>query len=162
MPNLYDFRVKGIRGDDCALSSFKGKVCLIVNVASECGLTPQYDGLQRLYSEYRDRGLEVLGFPCNQFGEQEPGSESQIARFCESNYDVQFPMFSKVDVNGTGRDPLFAWLTGLEVGPGATGDVVWNFGKFLVGRDGEVVARFDPPTEPCANVVKQEIEQALG
>jgi len=131
-------------------------------VASACGLTPQYDGLQRLYSEYRDQGLEILGFPCNQFGAQEPGSESEIAEFCETNFGVEFPMFSKIEVNGGERHPLYAWLTGEEVGPDGAGDVAWNFAKFLVGRDGELVARFEPATEPCAAEVKQRIEAALG
>ena len=162
MANLHDFEVKSIRGDACSLSSFEGKVCLIVNVASECGLTPQYDGLQRLYSEYRGRGFEILGFPCNQFGAQEPGSESEIATFCETNFGVEFPMFSKIDVNGDGRDPLYSWLTGAETGPDAAGDVAWNFAKFLVGKDGAVVARFAPPTEPCSEDVKTKIEEALG
>jgi glutathione peroxidase len=162
MANLYDFQVKSIRGDDCALSSFKGKVCLIVNVASACGLTPQYDGLTRLYKEYKEQGLEILGFPCNQFGAQEPGTETEIATFCETNFGVEFPMFSKVDVNGEGRNPLYAWLTEVEVGPDKSGDVAWNFAKFLVDRDGDLIARFDPPTEPCAESVKQKIEAALG
>jgi glutathione peroxidase len=162
MAVLHDFKVKGIRGDDCALTAFEGRVCLIVNVASQCGLTPQYDGLQRLYSEYADQGLEILGFPCNQFGAQEPGTEDEIATFCETNYGVQFPMFSKLDVNGAGRDPLYAWLTSEETGPDPAGDIAWNFGKFLVGRDGAVLARFDPPTEPCSDAVKQKIEEALG
>ena len=162
MANLHDFQTKSIRGDDCALSSFKGKVCLVVNVASACGLTPQYDGLQRLYSEFQDQGLEILGFPCNQFGAQEPGTEAEIATFCETNFGVEFPMFGKVDVNGEGRDPLYAWLTESDVGPDSAGDVAWNFAKFLVGRDGNVIARFDPPTEPCAEAVKRKIEEALG
>jgi glutathione peroxidase len=162
MANLHDFEVKSIRGDNCKLSSFDGKVCLLVNVASECGLTPQYDGLQRLYSEYKDQGLEVLGFPCNQFGGQEPGAEAEIAKFCETNFGVEFSMFSKIDVNGDGRDPLYGWLTGEEVGPDGAGDVAWNFAKFLVGRDGELIARFEPPTEPCAQQVKEKIEAALG
>ena len=137
-------------------------MCLVVNVASACGLTPQYDGLQRLYSEYKSQGLEILGFPCNQFGAQEPGTDSEIAKFCETNFGVEFPMFSKLDVNGEGRDPLYGWLTGEEVGPEGSGDIAWNFAKFLVGRDGSLIARFDPPTEPCAEAVKQKIEAALG
>ena len=162
MANLHDFTVKSIRGDVTELSAFAGKVCLIVNVASECGLTPQYDGLQRLYAEYKDQGLEVLGFPCNQFGGQEPGAEAEIAKFCETQFGVEFPMFSKIDVNGDGRDPLFAWLSSEEVGPDGAGDVAWNFAKFLVGRDGELLARYEPPTEPCSAQVKEKIEAALG
>lgn len=162
MANLYDFKVKSIRGDDCALSNFEGKVCLVVNVASACGLAPQYDGLQRLYAEYKSQGLEILAFPCNQFGAQEPGTDSEIATFCEANFRVEFPMFSKLEVNGEGRDPLFAWLTGIEVGPAHAGDVAWNFAKFLVGRDGNLMARFEPQTEPCSAPIKQKIEAELG
>jgi len=162
MSTFHDFQAKTIRGDECALSSFSGKVCLVVNVASACGLTPQYDGLQRLYDEYREQGLEVLGFPCNQFGAQEPGDEDEIARFCETNFGVSFPMFSKVDVNGGGAHPLFAWLTTEDAAPDGAGDVAWNFAKFLVDRDGHVVARFAPPTEPCAAEVKAQVEAALG
>lgn len=162
MANLHDFEAKTIRGDECKLSSFAGKTCLVVNVASECGLTPQYDGLQRLYRDYRDRGLEVLGFPCNQFGAQEPGSEAEIADFCQTQFGVEFPMFGKVDVNGVERHPLFAWLTAEEAGPDASGDVAWNFAKFLVGPDGRLVARFAPPTEPCSEEVRTAIEEALS
>ena len=162
MSTLHDFSAKTIRGDDCDLSSFAGKVCLVVNVASQCGLTPQYDGLQRLYDEYREQGLEILGFPCNQFGSQEPGTEGEIATFCETNYAVGFPLFSKVEVNGAGADPLYQWLTGEDSKPDGAGDVAWNFAKFLINKDGRVVARFAPPTEPCSAEVKQEIEAALG
>ncbi|MGB0621694.1 MAG: glutathione peroxidase [Myxococcota bacterium] len=162
MSTLHDFSAKTIRGDDCDLSSFAGKVCLVVNVASQCGLTPQYDGLQRLYDEYREQGFEILGFPCNQFGSQEPGTEGEIATFCETNYGVGFPLFSKVEVNGAGADPLYQWLTGEDSKPDGAGDVAWNFAKFLINKDGRVVARFAPPTEPCSAEVKQEIEAALG
>lgn len=162
MPRLHDFEAKTLRGDPCNLASFEGKVCLVVNVASECGLTPQYDGLQRLYADYRGRGLEVLGFPCNQFGGQEPGDAATIADFCETNYGVEFPMFAKVEVNGPGRHPLFAWLTSEDVGPDGPGDIAWNFAKFLVGRDGALIARFAPPTEPCSADVKKLIEEALA
>lgn len=161
MPSLHDFEVDTIRGDACKLSAFSGRVCLVVNVASECGLTPQYDGLQRLYGEYRERGLEVLGFPCNQFGGQEPGSEAEIADFCERNYGVEFPMFAKLEVNGSGRHPLYAWLTSQSAPPDGAGDVAWNFAKFLIGPDGQLLARFDPATEPCAAQVKERIEEAL-
>jgi len=162
MSTLHDFQAQTIRGDECALSNFSGKVCLVVNVASACGLTPQYDGLQRLYDEYRGRGFEVLGFPCNQFGAQEPGSEEEIAKFCETNYGVTFPLFSKVDVNGDGAHPVYAWLTAEDTGPDGAGDVAWNFAKFLVDRDGRVIARFAPPTEPCAADVKARVEAALA
>ena len=161
MSTLHDFQAPTIRGDECALSNFSGKVCLVVNVASACGLTPQYDGLQRLYDEYRERGLEVLGFPCNQFGAQEPGSEEEIAKFCETNYGVTFPLFSKVDVNGDGAHPVYAWLTAEDTSPDGAGDIAWNFAKFLVDRDGRVIARFAPPTEPCAADVKAQVEAAL-
>ena len=162
MSNLHDFTARTLRGDECALSNFEGKVCLVVNVASECGLTPQYDGLQRLYSEYRADGFEILGFPCNQFGAQEPGTEAEIADFCERNYGVEFSMFGKIEVNGEGQHPLYAWLAGEAVGPDGKGDIAWNFAKFLVGRDGKLLARFAPATEPCAEAVKQQIEEALG
>ncbi len=161
MPSLHDFQAATIRGDACDLSTFEGKVCLVVNVASACGLTPQYDGLQRLYSEYRDQGFEVLGFPCNQFGGQEPGAEHEIAAFCETQFGVQFPMFGKVDVNGDDRHALYEWLSSETVGPDDAGDIAWNFAKFLVGKDGALVARFDPPTEPCAQAVKDKIDEAL-
>ncbi|MAG29501.1 MAG: glutathione peroxidase [Deltaproteobacteria bacterium] len=159
---LSDFQVNDIEGEERKLALYEGKVCLIVNVASECGHTPQYDGLQRLYSEYRDQGFEILGFPCNQFGGQEPGSDSTISAFCRSNFGVEFPMFGKIEVNGDGRDPLYAWLTRQESGPDEAGDVVWNFAKFLIGRDGRLVARFAPAVEPCAAVVKGKVEEALG
>jgi glutathione peroxidase len=162
MSSLHEFRATTIRGDDCDLAGFAGKVCLVVNVASECGLTPQYDGLQRLYEEYRGQGFEVLAFPCNQFGGQEPGSEGEIADFCETNFGVKFPLFAKVEVNGAGRHPLYAWLTSGSVGPDQAGDVAWNFAKFLVDGEGRLVARFSPPTEPCAAEVKQAIESALS
>jgi glutathione peroxidase len=161
MPSLHDFQATTLRGDACDLASFSGKVCLVVNVASACGLTPQYDGLQRLYKQYRDQGFEVLGFPCNQFGGQEPGTEEEIATFCETEFGVEFPMFGKVDVNGDGRHDLFEWLTGETSEPDGAGDIAWNFAKFLVGKDGALIARFDPPTEPCAQAVKTKIDEAL-
>jgi glutathione peroxidase len=125
-------------------------------------LTPQYDGLQRLYDEYRDRGFEILAFPCNQFGGQEPGTESEIAEFCQTNFGVEFPLFAKIDVNGEARHPLYAWLTAGTAGPDDAGDVAWNFAKFLVDGEGRLVARFAPPTEPCAADVKAKIEAALA
>jgi glutathione peroxidase len=162
MSNLYDYSAKSIDGDERKLSDFNGKVVLIVNVASECGLTPQYDGLQRLYSRYRDGGLEILGFPCNQFGGQEPGSEAEIQKFCRSNYGVEFPLFEKVEVNGDDRHPLYAWLTGQEVGPDGAGDIAWNFAKFLVARDGTLIARFEPTIEPCSTDITSRIDEELG
>ncbi len=162
MASLHDFHATTIRGDDCALDQFEGKVCLVVNVASKCGLTPQYDGLKRLYDEYRSRGFEVLGFPCNQFAGQEPGTEDEIAAFCETNFGVDFPLFSKIDVNGDDRHPLYAWMTAESIGPDEAGDVAWNFAKFLVDGRGRLIARFAPPTEPCAQEVKAAIEGALS
>jgi len=161
MSNLHDFSARTLRGDECALSNFEGKVCLVVNVASECGLTPQYDGLQRLYSEYRAEGFEVLGFPCNQFGGQEPGTEAAIADFCERNYGVEFPMFAKIDVNGEHQHPLYAWLVGEAVGPDGKGDIAWNFAKFLIGRDGQLLGRYPPATRPEDNGLRQDIADAL-
>ena len=162
MSVLCDFTAKSIEGDERKLSDFDGKICLVVNVASECGLTPQYDGLQRLYSQYRDSGLEILGFPCNQFGGQEPGSESEIQKFCHTNYGVEFDLFGKIEVNGDGQHPLYAWLTGEEVGPDGVGDIAWNFAKFLIGRDGTLIARFAPTVEPCSTDVTSRIDEALG
>lgn len=161
MPTLHDFRLTTIEGEDRSLRDFEGKVVLLVNVASKCGLTPQYDGLERLYAAHGKRGLEVLGVPCNQFAGQEPGSESEIASFCRTTYGVSFPMFAKVEVNGPGAHPLYQWLTSLDVAPEGRGDVKWNFGKFLIGRDGAPVARFEPRTEPQAKELVEKIESLL-
>ena len=146
--SIYDVDVKTIDGQDTTLAEYKGKTLLIVNVASKCGLTPQYAGLETLQETYADRGLEVLGFPCNQFGGQEPGTEEEIATFCSTNYGVTFPMFSKVDVNGEGRHELYEELTKTEDAEGKAGDVLWNFEKFLVSPEGEIVARFRPLVAP--------------
>ena len=148
MPSIYDFDVRTLAGETVSLGQFRGKVLLIVNTASECGFTPQYRGLQTLYETYRARGLEVLGFPCNQFGKQEPGGSANIAAFCEMNYGVTFPMFEKIEVNGAGAHPLYRWLTH-EV-PGVLGleAIKWNFTKFLVGREGTVAKRYAPTTKP--------------
>ena len=143
--SLYDIPVKRIDGKPATLADYKGDVLLIVNVASKCGLTPQYDGLEKLYAERKGEGFDVLGFPCNQFMGQEPGSEAQIEEFCRLTYGVQFPMFAKIDVNGAGRHPLYKAL--IDAQP-ADGDIRWNFEKFLVARNGEVVARFAPKTPP--------------
>ena len=161
MPKLHDFTLKNIDGAACSLSDYEGKAVLIVNVASKCGLTPQYDGLQRLYEEYNGRGLEILGVPCNQFAGQEPGTSEEIKDFCSTNFKVSFPLFSKLEVNGDGADPLYGWLTSLDVGPEEAGDVKWNFGKFLANKDGEIVGRFDPSTEPQAADLIAAIEGAL-
>jgi glutathione peroxidase len=150
MANLYDFKVKDIDGGNVALADYKDKVVLIVNVASKCGLTPQYEGLQRLYDEYRRQGFELLAFPCNQFMEQEPGNPAEIKEFCSVQYGVTFPLHAKLEVNGEGRPPLFMWLTAAEAGPEESGDIKWNFGKFLIGKDGQVAGRFGPQVEPCS------------
>jgi len=161
MPTLYDFQVIDIEGNEQKLSDYAGKLCLIVNVASECGLTPQYDGLQRLYTQYRENGLEILAFPCNQFGGQEPGSEGEIEKFCRTQYSVEFPMFGKIDVNGESRSPLYAWLTAEDSGPDSSGEIAWNFAKFLVDREGHVIGRFAPTVEPCAATITDCIDEAL-
>jgi glutathione peroxidase len=160
--SLYDVPVATLDGEDGHLARQKGNVTLMVNVASQCGLTPQYAGLQGLYDEYRDRGFAVLGFPCNQFGAQEPGAPDEIAHFCETNYGVAFPMFEKVEVNGGGRHPLYEQLTRAADAEGHTGDIRWNFEKFLVSRDGEVLARFSPLVEPDAPDLVAAIEDALA
>jgi len=162
MTAAHDFMVRTIDGQTRSLGAYRGKVLLVVNVASRCGLTPQYEGLQQLYDEYRPRGLEVLGFPCNQFAGQEPGTESEIQTFCSTQYGVTFPLFAKVDVNGGGREPLYAWLTEQDAGPEGAGDIKWNFGKFLIGRDGQVAARFDPRQAPTSIELVEALEQALG
>jgi len=162
MTTLYDFTVNAIDGERRSLATSAGKVLPVVNVASRCGLTPQYAGLQQLYDAYRARGLEVLGFPCNQFAGQEPGSEAEIAAFCSTQYGVTFPMFEKLDVNGSARAPLYAWLTAQDAAPEGAGDIKWNFGKFLIGRDGAVAARFDPREAPDSAALRAVLEQALG
>ncbi len=159
MTTLGDFKATAIDGTETDLSAYEGQVVLIVNTASQCGLTGQYAGLQELHDTYADRGFTVLGFPCNQFGEQEPGDEAEIASFCDRNYGVTFPMFAKVDVNGDDTHPLFAWLK-KEKGGLLGGAVKWNFTKFLVGRDGRVLERFAPTTEPAK--LAGPIEDALG
>ncbi|MCZ7559998.1 MAG: glutathione peroxidase [Burkholderiaceae bacterium] len=149
MTAVHDFSADTIEGRARRLSQYRGKVLLIVNTASQCGLTPQYAGLEELYREYHGRGLEILGFPCNQFGAQEPGSEGEIAEFCETHYGVSFPMFAKVEVNGDAAHPLFKWLR--KQAPGLLGSeaIKWNFTKFLVDREGHVVERFAPTTAPA-------------
>ncbi len=167
MPTLFDFQVFDIEGQERKLSDYAGKLCLIVNVASECGLTPQYDGLQRLYTQYRpdaggsDSGLEILAFPCNQFGAQEPGENKEIEKFCRTQYGVRFPLFAKIDVNGDARIPLYAWLTAEQTEPDSVGDIAWNFAKFLIDREGQVIGRFAPTVEPCSAVITDRIDEAL-
>jgi glutathione peroxidase len=159
--SIYDHPVKSLGGDEADLHDHQDKVALVVNVASECGLTPQYEGLERLQERYEDQGFTVLGFPCNQFGEQEPGSSGEIATFCSTTYGVTFPMFEKVEVNGDHRDPLYAELTQVPDAEGSAGDIQWNFEKFLVAPGGDVVARFRPTTEPEAPEVTALIEANL-
>jgi glutathione peroxidase len=159
--NLYDFTARTIDGKEQPLRDYAGKVLLLVNTASQCGLTPHYAGLQELYDNFRERGLVVLGFPCNQFGSQEPGSEGEIKKFCETRFGVRFPMFAKVDVNGTARHPLYAFLTAQPTQPDGAGDITWNFAKFLVDRSGNVAARFAPPTAPVSEEVVSAIEKLL-
>jgi len=162
MASLHDFDWKTIDGDDKSLGDYAGKAVLLVNVASKCGLTPQYEGLERLYGRFREQGLEVLGFPCNQFAGQEPGSDAEVKSFCSTEYGVSFPLFSKLEVNGSGRHPLYAWLCAEQVGPEEAGDVKWNFGKFLVGKDGRLLARFSPQVEPESPELVGAVESALG
>jgi glutathione peroxidase len=159
--SVHDFKVKNIKGEDIDLSSYKGKVLLIVNVASKCGATPQYDPLQALHAKYADKGLVVLGFPANNFGGQEPGSNEEIAEFCTSNYSVEFPMFSKVSVKGDDKAPLFTYLTAAE-NPDKQGDIGWNFEKFLVGKDGKLIRRFATRVKPDDATVVAAIEEALA
>jgi glutathione peroxidase len=161
VPEALNFKVKSLDGKDVELSKYDGKVVLVVNVASECGLTPQYKDLQAIYDQYKDQGLVVLGFPCNQFGSQEPGTEAEIKQFCTENYGVTFDMFSKVDVNGEKAAPLYKYLTALETKPKGAGKVSWNFEKFLLNRKGEVVARFEPQTKPDSTEVVSAIEKEL-
>jgi glutathione peroxidase len=146
--SLYDIDVKTIGGDTQSLAAYRGKTLLIVNVASHCGFTPQYEGLEALFRKYKEQGLVVLGFPCNQFGRQEPGTESEIQQFCTSSYDVTFPLFAKIDVNGPGTHPLYERLKSSRPGLLGTEAIKWNFTKFLVNARGEVVARFAPSDTP--------------
>ena len=158
MSAIYDITAKSISGESVSLSTFKDSALVIVNVASECGLTPHYKGLQELFNNYKDKGLMVLGFPCNQFGAQEPGSEADIQSFCEKNFGVSFPMFAKIEVNGDGTHPLYKFLKSEK--PGQDGeDIEWNFAKFLINKNGEVVKRFHPKVEPSEMAV--DIEAVL-
>jgi glutathione peroxidase len=149
MASIYDFKAKSLDGREVSLAQFKGQALLIVNTASKCGFTPQYEGLEKLYEAYKEKGLTILGFPCNQFGKQEPGDAAEIGTFCTRNYGVSFPMFDKVDVNGREAHPLYAWLKDEAPGLLGTKNIKWNFTKFLVNRDGEVVERFAPTTKPA-------------
>lgn len=160
-PAALNFTMKSIAGKDVDLSKYNGKVVVVVNTASECGLTPQYEELQALHEKYADKGVAVLGFPCNQFGKQEPGSDADIAKFCTDNYKVTFDMFSKVDVNGPNAAPLYKHLTSVDAKPKGKGDISWNFEKFVIGKNGEVVARFAPRTAPDDPEVIKVIEAEL-
>ncbi len=157
---VFDYSCKNSAGAERPLSEFSGKVLLIVNTASKCGFTPQFAGLEELYEKYRERGLEILGFPCNQFGKQDPGSNDEISEFCQLNYGVSFPMFGKIEVNGRGTDPLYQHLK--HAAPGALGTraIKWNFTKFLVNSDGEVVKRYAPATTPAQ--IEADIEELLA
>lgn len=159
MSGFFDFQVRALQGGDDLLGPLRGQVVLAVNVASRCGLTPQYYGLEALQKDLGGERFTVVGFPCNQFGAQEPGSEAEIATFCSTTYGVSFPMSAKLEVNGSGRDPLYAWLTAPE--NGHPGDITWNFQKFLIGRDGRVRARYAPPTKPQDAGLVQDIAAAL-
>jgi len=148
MTTIYDFEVKQINGEMKTLNEYKGKILLIVNTASKCGFTPQYKGLQELYEKYKDKGFEILAFPCNQFMNQEPGTNDEIQSFCQLNYGVTFEVFSKIDVNGEQADPLFNYLSDKARGAFGTKGIKWNFTKFLIDRDGQVIKRFSPQTKP--------------
>jgi glutathione peroxidase len=160
MSTAYDFTANDIDGQPRSLSEYAGKVLLVVNVASKCGFTPQYTGLEQLWKTYRDRGLVVLGFPCDQFGHQEPGDEAEIKNFCSLDYGVDFPLFSKIDVNGSGAHPLWKWLKEEKGGLLGIDAIKWNFTKFLVGRDGKVIKRYAPTEKPES--LQGDIEAALG
>lgn len=158
--SIHQIEVKTITGDLQKLEDFKGKTLLIVNVASACGLTPQYTGLEALYQKYKDKGFEVLAFPCNQFGAQEPGTEEEIQTFCSTKYSVSFPLFSKIEVNGESKSPLYEALNGSNAK--FPGDISWNFEKFLIDQDGQVVARYNPKTTPEDESLVTDIEKSLS
>jgi glutathione peroxidase len=160
MTTLHEFTMTTIDGASQSLREYEGKAVLVVNVASKCGLTPQYEGLERLHETYGE--LAVLGFPCNQFGAQEPGTEAEVKEFCTANYGVRFPMFAKIEVNGAGAHPLYQWLTAQSAEPEGSGPIQWNFGKFLIGKDGKVLARFSPKVAPESPELVAAIERAIG
>ncbi len=157
-----DFKAKNIDGETVDLEDYEGNVVLVVNTASQCGLTPQYAGLQQMYEKYKDKGFVVLGFPCNQFGSQEPGSESEIKQFCSTKYSVSFPMFSKIEVNGDGADPLYKYLTSKDAKPAGKGEISWNFEKFLIDREGNLINRFAPRTKPSDEELVKAVESELA
>jgi glutathione peroxidase len=158
--SIYDLKLKDIDGKDTSLAAYKGKVILIVNVASKCGFTPQYKGLEATYEKYKDKGFVILGFPCNQFGSQEPGTNEEIKQFCSSKYSVTFPLFDKIEVNGANRHPLYVALAG-EKSP-FPGNIKWNFNKFLIGKDGKILQRFDSKVTPESEELTKAVEAALA
>jgi glutathione peroxidase len=160
MASVYDFEAQQMNGQSVALSQYQGKVLLIVNTASQCGFTPQFAGLEALHQQFGERGLQILGFPCNQFGGQDPGSNDEIAQFCSLNYGVTFPMMAKIDVNGAAASPLYQWLTAEAPGILGTKAIKWNFTKFLLGKDGQVIRRYAPQDKP--QDLARDIEAALA
>lgn len=161
-PSALNFKMKSLEGQDVDLKDYQGKVVLMVNVASRCGATPQYDALQSLHKTFADEGFVVLGFPCNQFGAQEPGTAEEIRSFCTNKYSVTFPLFAKIDVNGESAAPLYQYLTSQETRPKGTGKIGWNFEKFLIGRDGQVVARYGTREQPDSDTVVTAIRAELA
>ena len=159
--NIYDFTLPALNGTPTPLANFKGKVVLVVNVASQCGYTPQYEGLQALYAKYKEQGLVIAGFPANNFGEQEPGTNEEIGAFCKSKYGVTFPMFAKISVQGSDKAPLYQFLTDKSANPKTGGEIQWNFTKFLVDRNGRVIQRFEPAIEPLSGELVAAVEAAL-
>ena len=159
MTTAFDFKATTLDGREQSLDELRGKVLLVVNTASKCGFTPQYEGLEQLWRDYRDRGLVVLGFPCDQFGHQEPGDAEEIRNFCSLTYDVSFPMYGKIEVNGAGAHPLWKWLKSEKAGLLGLEAIKWNFTKFLVGRDGQVIRRYAPTDKPES--IRKDIEKAL-
>ena len=160
--SIYDFTMKSIDGEKVSLSSFHGKVVLLVNVASKCGFTPQYTALEALYEKYKDKGFVIVGVPANNFGQQEPGTDTEIKQFCSNKYNVTFPMMSKVSVLGDDKTPLYVFLTSKSTDPRFAGDIKWNFTKFLFDRNGKPVARFESPVKPDSPEVTSAVESALG
>jgi glutathione peroxidase len=162
MGTIHDFRAKDITGTERSLSEFAGKVLLVVNVASRCGFTPQYQGLQALYARYRERGFEVLAFPANDFLRQEPGTDAEIREYCSTSWGVTFPLFAKISVKGRDIHPLYAFLTGKDTNPRFGGKITWNFNKFLIDRSGNVIGRFESKDAPLGDKIPRAVEEALG
>ncbi|HEX9658615.1 MAG TPA: glutathione peroxidase [Bacteroidota bacterium] len=160
--SIYDFTMKSIDGKEVPLSRYKGKVLLVVNVASKCGYTPQYEGLQKLFRDYEEKGLVVLGFPANNFGGQEPGSNKDIQQFCQTEYGVTFDMFEKISVKGADKHPLYQYLTSAKTNGEIVGDIGWNFEKFLIGKNGEILGRYDKKVEPLSEQLVRDIKKALA